>query len=129
MHDNHRLDGNSLFDTALANQAKMDLSIRGHAFFKGRSPVNIPSDEDGVRIARDGKQERPRQHIRQTNAISGIRWSMCARMRNRFPANLETATWFRSSRVAFCFSFRHFEYTSRKSVKANRELPHNSKFA
>src|SRR5215475_5315002 len=112
MPGGHWLDGNALFDTALANQAKMDLSIRGHAFFKGGSPVDMPNGEDGVRIARDGKQERLRRYMQQTNSISGIQWTMCAKMRNRFPANLETATWFRSSRVAFCFSSRHCEHTS-----------------
>src|ERR1043166_8790756 len=92
-HRAHWFDGNCRFyDAASGNHSKMDLSVRGRRVFKDGSPINVPSDEDGKRITRDGEQETLSMHPRQAHAITGIRqWSVFDEMHDRILANFESA--------------------------------------
>jgi hypothetical protein len=109
VHRAHWFDGNSRFyDAVSANHSKMDLSIRGHRFSKDGSPINVPSGEDSVCITCDGEQKRLPTHTRQARAIVDIRqWSVFGETHRGIPADFETAAGLQSSRVAFCFCFRH----------------------
>ncbi|SRR6266480_6745671 len=85
VHRGHWVDGNCPFyDAIAANHSKMDLSIRGHRGFKDASPINVPTGEPRACITCDGEEK-----------CHGIL------------ADFEIATVLPSSRVAFCFSFRH----------------------
>src|SRR3954454_13020217 len=58
MHRAHRFHRDGCFYELLsANHSKMDLSIDGHRFFKGRSPIDVPIDEDCAWITCDGEQK------------------------------------------------------------------------
>jgi hypothetical protein len=86
----------------------MDLSIRGHRFSKDGSPINVPSGEDSVCITCDGEQKWLPTHTRQAHAIADIRpWFIFGETHHGIFADFETATGLQSSRVAFCFPFRH----------------------
>jgi hypothetical protein len=86
----------------------MDLSIRGHRLFKDGSPINVPTGEDSACITCDGEKKWLATQTRRAYAITGIRhWSVFGEMHHGILADFETATGLRSSRVAFCFSFRH----------------------
>src|SRR4030095_7995256 len=109
VHRAHRFDGNSCFnDTVLANHSKMDLSIRGHRLFKNGSPINVPTGEDGACITRNSEQEWLPMHTSEAHAIMDVRqWSVFGEGHHGSLANFEAVTSLRSSRVAFCVSFRH----------------------
>jgi hypothetical protein len=109
VHRGHRFDGNCPFyDAIAANHSKVDLSIRGHRGFKDGSPIKVPTGEDRAYITCDGEEKWLPMHMRQAHAITGVRqWSVFGEMRHGILADFEIATVLRSSRVAFCFSFRH----------------------
>jgi hypothetical protein len=68
----HGFDGDSLsFETVVANNSEIDLSVGGLCFLKDALPIDIPTGEDGGRISCDGEQNRPSVNMRQADAISG----------------------------------------------------------
>ena len=86
----------------------MDLSIHWQALFKQRRPIDIPARENGLRIPCNGEQEWLPMHTRQAHAIMDIRqWSVFREAHHGIFADFETVGALESSRVAFCFSFRH----------------------
>ena len=108
VHRGHWVDGNCPFyDAIAANHSKMDLSIRGRRGFKDASPINVPTGEivraSRAMAKRNGCPCNMRQAMRSPASESG-------RLRRDAPwdpCRFEIATVLRSSRVAFCFSFRH----------------------
>jgi hypothetical protein len=84
----------------------MDLSICGHRFSKDGSPINVPSGKDSACVTCDGEQKWLPIPTLQAYAIMDI--SQFGETHHGISADFETATDLRSSRVAFCFSFRHF---------------------
>jgi len=109
VHVAHRFDGNYRFyDAILADHSNMDLSIRGNRLLEDGSPINIPIGENSAWITCDGEQNWLPVHTRRVNAIMRItQWSVIGDMHYRTLADFETVMGLRSSRVAFCFSFRH----------------------
>ena len=109
VHRGHRFDGNCPFyDAIAANHSKMDLSIRGHCGFKDGSPINVPTGEI-VRASRAMAKRNgcPCTRVRPMRSPASANGSVFGEMRHGILADFEIATVLRSSRVAFCFSFRH----------------------
>jgi hypothetical protein len=105
----HWFDSNCRFhDTVSANYSKMDLSIRRHSLLEDGSPINVPSGENCAGITCDGEQKWLSLRVRDANAINIRRWSVTGEMHRGILADFKAVTDLRSSRVAFCFSFRHF---------------------
>jgi hypothetical protein len=109
VHVAHRFDNNHLFyDTTWADHSNMDLSIGRHRVPENGPPINVPTDKNSASITGDGEQNWLSPSTPRTNAIMAIRqWCVLGEMCHRFFADFETATGLRSSRVAFCFCFRH----------------------
>jgi hypothetical protein len=67
--------------------------------------------------------------VRDANAINIRQKSVTGEMHRGILADFKTVTGPRSSRIAFCFSFRHFGRPSRKLVKGQLRLTHNLKIS
>ena len=106
----HRFDGNCRFYDAIpANRSKMDLPIRRHHAFKHGLPINVPTDEDCVCIARDGEQKWLRTQTCQAHMRTDvIQCSGPDKVQERIFGDFEKAMGLHTSRFAFCSSFRHF---------------------
>jgi len=107
----------------------MDLSIRGHSLLEDGSPINVPTGENGAGITCDGEQKWLSMRVRDANAINIRQKSVTGEMHRGILADFKTVTGPRSSRIAFCFSFRHFGRPSRKLVKGQLRLTHNLKIS
>src|SRR4029077_2245968 len=107
VHRAHRFDSNCCFQgTVSANYSKMDLSIRGHSLLEDGSPINVPTGENCAGITCDGEQKWLSMRVRDANAINIRQKSVTGEMHRGILADFKTVTGPRSSRIAFCFSFR-----------------------
>ena len=72
------------------------------------SPINLPTGENCPGIVCDGEQRQSSMRARSANAIDFRQQTVTGEMHSGILADFETVPGPRSSRVAFCFSFRHF---------------------
>jgi hypothetical protein len=112
MHRDQRLDSHAFFfDTVCATDPKMNLSIHWHRFFKDRRPINVPTREDGARIACDGEQYWRTINARPPHAVADVVLSVNhGNTHHRFLANPECVASLQSLRIALCFFFGHFRW-------------------
>src|SRR5215212_11555123 len=109
MHPGHWLYSHAFgLESICAVQAKMDLSIHWRYLFKQRRPINIPAGQDGACITCNSEQKWLPIRTREAHATMDFsQWSVFAETHHGILADFESAAGLESSRVAFCFPFRH----------------------